>query len=153
MLNYKIKSHRGKAPTNRGKAPTNRTDALCIIELENEIKRVFACIIPDKREMTIVPIICSQVAFNTTIWTDEHRAYSNLKEFDYTHGTVCHKYEFIKLDTGANTQAVEFFNNLLKKGIKSRMGFRTEERENLLKEVFYYFNNRTSLFRKNIDFD
>ncbi|KAG0434332.1 hypothetical protein DMUE_5224, partial [Dictyocoela muelleri] len=39
MLNYKIKSYRGKAST-------NRTDALCIIEFENEIKRVFACIIP-----------------------------------------------------------------------------------------------------------
>ncbi|KAG0439781.1 hypothetical protein DMUE_2192 [Dictyocoela muelleri] len=78
ILKYKIKSHRVRALT-------NRTDALCIVMFENEIKRVFACIIPYKREMIIIPIIFSQVASNTTIWTDEHRAYSNLKEFDYTH--------------------------------------------------------------------
>ncbi|KAG0441287.1 hypothetical protein DMUE_1160 [Dictyocoela muelleri] len=102
--------------------------------------------------MTKVPIMCSQVASNTTIWTDEHRAYRNLKEFDYTHGTVCHKYEFRNLDTGINTQAVECFNNLLKKEIKWRMGVRTEERGNFLKEIFYYYNNRTSYFEKILNF-
>ncbi|KAG0439842.1 hypothetical protein DMUE_2153, partial [Dictyocoela muelleri] len=87
------------------------------IGFENEIKRVFACIISDKRDMTIVLIIFSLVASNTTIWTNEHRAYNNLKEFDFTHDTVCHKYEFIKLDTGLNTQTVVCFNNLLKRKI------------------------------------
>ncbi|KAG0421376.1 hypothetical protein DMUE_6295, partial [Dictyocoela muelleri] len=103
MLNYKIKNHRGRAPT-------NRTDALCIIEFDQKIKRVFACVIPNKEEITLVPIICSQVASNSTIWTDENRAYRNLRELNYTHNTVCHKYEFINRDTGVNTQAVECFN-------------------------------------------
>ncbi|KAG0419991.1 hypothetical protein DMUE_6356, partial [Dictyocoela muelleri] len=115
MLNYKAKSHRGRSPA-------NKTDALCIIEFDTEIVRVFACVIENKLETTLVPIICSQVAANSTIWTDEHRSYAKLNEFDYTHDTVCHKYTFINEDTGANTQAVECFNNLLKKDIKSRMG-------------------------------
>ncbi|KAG0428057.1 hypothetical protein DMUE_5844, partial [Dictyocoela muelleri] len=50
MLNYKVKSHRGRSPE-------NKTDALCIIEYENEIKRVFACVIDNKLELTIVPIL------------------------------------------------------------------------------------------------
>ncbi|KAG0437814.1 hypothetical protein DMUE_3464 [Dictyocoela muelleri] len=109
MLNYKVKSHRGRPLE-------NKTDSLCIIEFGNEIKRVFTTIINDKKELTIVPIICSQVASNSTIWTDEHRAYSNLKDLFYDHKTVCHKYQFINYDTGANTQAVESFNNIKKKG-------------------------------------
>ncbi|KAG0420013.1 hypothetical protein EQH57_0327 [Dictyocoela roeselum] len=100
MLKYRIKSHRIRKST-------NRTDALCIIEFKNEIKRVFACIIENKEEMTIVQMICSQVASNTTIWTEENGAYSNSKGSDYTHNTVCYKYEFINSDIGVNTQAVE----------------------------------------------
>ncbi|KAG0442702.1 hypothetical protein DMUE_0074 [Dictyocoela muelleri] len=50
MVNYKVKS-------NRGRAPENKTDALCLIEYENEIKMVFACVIDNKLELTIVPIL------------------------------------------------------------------------------------------------
>ncbi|KAG0441599.1 hypothetical protein DMUE_0925 [Dictyocoela muelleri] len=63
MLNYKVESHRERSPG-------NKTDALCIIEFENEIKRVFATIIRDQKELTIVPSIYSQVASNSTIWTE-----------------------------------------------------------------------------------
>ncbi|KAG0421195.1 hypothetical protein DMUE_6306, partial [Dictyocoela muelleri] len=104
MLNYKVKSHRGRPAA-------NKTDALCIIEFENGIKNVFATIIENKKESTIVPIICSQVASNSIIWSDEHGAYSNLKDIFEDHKTVCHKYEFINYETGVNTQAVESFNN------------------------------------------
>ncbi|KAG0420347.1 hypothetical protein EQH57_0186 [Dictyocoela roeselum] len=135
-LNYKVKSHRGRPPE-------NRTDALCIIEFYGEIKRVFACIIDNKEEETIVPIICSQVACNTTIWTDEHGAYANLEDYNYVHDTVCHKYNFINENTGVNTQAVECFNNLLKKEIKTRMGVKTGERSKFLKEICSYYNNKT----------
>ncbi|KAG0442627.1 hypothetical protein DMUE_0130 [Dictyocoela muelleri] len=88
MLNLKVKSHRGRSPQ-------NKTDALVIIEYNDVIKRVFACTINAKTEEYIVPIICSQVASNSTIWTDEHGAYHNLKDFNYDHDTVIHKYKFI----------------------------------------------------------
>ncbi|KAG0441771.1 hypothetical protein DMUE_0806 [Dictyocoela muelleri] len=74
MLNYKVKSHRDRALE-------NKTDALCIIEYENEIKKVFACVIDNNLELTIVPILCSQVAANSIILSDEHGAYANLKDF------------------------------------------------------------------------
>ncbi|KCZ78978.1 hypothetical protein H312_03640, partial [Anncaliia algerae PRA339] len=61
MLNFKCKSHRGRSPH-------NRTDALVIAEvLSNKISRVFATIISDKSQSTLVPIIVSQVAANSII--------------------------------------------------------------------------------------
>ncbi|KAG0439310.1 hypothetical protein DMUE_2518 [Dictyocoela muelleri] len=73
MLNFKVKSHRGRSPQ-------NRTDELAIIEYDEGIKCVFACTIDAKTEEYIVLIICSQVASNSTIWTYEHGAYHNLKD-------------------------------------------------------------------------
>lgn len=85
MLNYKFKSHRGRSPQ-------NKTDSLCIIEYKDKTERAFARIIPNKKERTIVPIICIQAANNSIIWTDEHKSYHNLEKYSYYHGTVCHKY-------------------------------------------------------------
>ncbi|KAG0442376.1 hypothetical protein DMUE_0314 [Dictyocoela muelleri] len=98
-----------------GGSPQNRTEVLVIIEYDEGIKRVFACTIDAKTEEYIGPIICSQVSSNYTIWLNEHRAYYKLKDFNYEHDTVIHKYNFINEETGANTQAVECFNNLIKK--------------------------------------
>ncbi|KAG0439782.1 hypothetical protein DMUE_2191 [Dictyocoela muelleri] len=91
MLNYKVKSHRDRFSE-------NKTDALCIIEYENVIKRVFAYLIDNKLELTIVPILCSQVAANSIIWSDEYGAFANLKDYFRDHDTVCHKYQFINYD-------------------------------------------------------
>ena len=71
MLNYKCKSHRGRSPT-------NRTDALCIIEFENEITRVFTRVINDKKATTIMPHILRQVLPGSTIYTDEACVYKSL---------------------------------------------------------------------------
>ena len=134
MLNYKCKSHRGRSPT-------NKTDALCIVEFKDKITRVFASIIPNKKQETIVPIICAQVASNSIIWTDEHKSYSCLSKFGYIHDSVSHKYEFITGE-GVNTQAVESFNNCLKLETKNRKGILTYKRESFLKEFCFYWNNK-----------
>ncbi|KCZ80784.1 hypothetical protein H312_01791 [Anncaliia algerae PRA339] len=138
MLNFKCKSHRGRAPS-------NRTDSLCIVEINRSITRAYATIIPNKKENTIIPIICSQVASNTRIYTDEHKSYSNLRHYDYFHNTMCHKYEFVNSIINANTQAVESFNNCLKLDIKKRKGIKTEKRESFLNEFLFFFNNRNNL--------
>lgn len=135
MLNYKCKSHRGRSPL-------NRTDSLCIIEYEGRILRAFATVIPNKSQNTIVPIICSQVNSGSVVHTDEHGAYFNLRNFNFLHDTVCHKYCFVNKTTGAHTQGIESFHNELKLEIKKRKGVRTNERPNFLREFCFYFNNR-----------
>ncbi|KCZ78374.1 hypothetical protein H311_00594 [Anncaliia algerae PRA109] len=117
MLNYKCKSHRGRSPS-------NKSDSLCIVEVSNKIIRAFATLISDKKESTIVPIICNQVASNSIIWTDEHMAYYNLRSYNFIHQTICHKYEFVNSSNGVNTQAVESFNNCLKLEVKRRKGIK-----------------------------
>jgi transposase-like protein len=140
MLNHAIKSHRGRSPT-------NRADSLCIVEcVERRINRCYARIIPNKLQSTIVPIIRSQVCANSTIHTDEHGAYFNLRSFFSEHGTVCHKYTFVNPVTGVNTQAIESFHNELKLEIKRRKGVLNVKREEFLNEFCFYFNNRSDFF-------
>ena len=109
-------------------------------------KRAFARVIPNKQASTLIPIICSQVASNSTIWTDAHLSYSSLASHNFIHGTVCHKYNFINHLTSVNTQAVESFNNLLKRKIKERMGVRTDLRSTFLNEICWIFNHSNNLF-------
>jgi hypothetical protein len=85
ILNYKCKSRRGRFSS-------NKTDALCIVEVRNSIQKAFECIIPNKRDKTLIPITCSQVADNSTIRTDEHRNYRSLSNYGFIHESLCHKY-------------------------------------------------------------
>ncbi|KCZ79761.1 hypothetical protein H312_02844, partial [Anncaliia algerae PRA339] len=137
MLNFKCKSHKGRSPL-------NKINALCIIEIEEKITRAFAVVTGDKKESTIVPIICDQVAVNSIIWTDQHKSYSNLSKYNFTHRTICHKYNFVN-EAGRNTQAVESFNNIIKQEIKSGKGMETSKRSIFLKEVCFKFNNTYNL--------
>ncbi|KCZ80115.1 hypothetical protein H312_02477 [Anncaliia algerae PRA339] len=139
MLNFKVKSHRGRSPN-------NRSDSLCIVEVRNGIERAFATLIPNKSQETILPIITRQVSSNSTIWTDEHRSYSNLSQLGFFHQTVCHKYEFVNSSNGVNTQSIESFHNEMKNEIKRRKGVKTENRSDFLKEFCFYFNNRSCFF-------
>ncbi|KCZ81782.1 hypothetical protein H312_00822 [Anncaliia algerae PRA339] len=144
MLNFKVKSHRGRSPA-------NRTDALCIIEYNKTITKCFATCIRDKSHETILPIINKVVIPGSKIYTDEHKTYQILTNLGFSHGTVCHKYEFINKKTSANTQAVESFNNYLKYYIKFKKGLEVQRREDFLIEFMWKFNNRGFITEKLFD--
>lgn len=141
MLNYKCKSHRGRNPL-------NKSDALCIIELDGHITKSFACLISNKKRETLIPIILDVVLEGSVVHTDEHRSYFGLSELGFIHKTVCHKYQFVNQLTGAQTQAVESFNNCLKYAIKQRKGVKTVDREEFLLEFVWKFNNRSDRINK-----
>lgn len=144
MLNFKAKSHKGRSTL-------NKSDALCIVEIDGGIKRVYAQTIPNKKQETIIPIIVNQVEPYSIIWTDEHRSYSCLSQLNYLHSTVCHKYEFINHSNGTNTQAVESFHNEMKIFIKKRKGIKTGSRDIFLNEFCFYWNNKNNHFQAIID--
>jgi hypothetical protein len=84
MMNFKIKSHRGRAPS-------NNTNALCIVEVDNttrRIEKVWAEVLPNIQAQTILPIIHARVVEFSVIHTDEHRSYSNLNRSGFIHPTV-----------------------------------------------------------------
>ncbi|KAM0685874.1 hypothetical protein COBT_002911 [Conglomerata obtusa] len=91
-----------------------------MIEYANSITRVYATVIPGKKSETLIPIICRQVASNSVIWTDKHRSYNCLCNFNFFYAIVCHRYEFINTLNGVNTQAAESFNSFIKYELKMK---------------------------------
>ncbi|KCZ77721.1 hypothetical protein H311_01261, partial [Anncaliia algerae PRA109] len=81
--------------SHKGRSVLIKSDALCIVEVKNNIVKTFATIIPNKEKNTIIPIICSNVLHNTMIFTDEHKRYNDLSKLGFKHKTVCHKYNFV----------------------------------------------------------
>lgn len=145
MLNYKVKSHRGRSAY-------NKSDALCIVEVkDNMVKKVWAQVIENKKIETIIPIILEKVVPGSTIYTDEHKSYSVLGKLGFLHGHVCHKYNFVDKDTMVNTQGVESFNNVIKIEIKKRKGVKTYQRGDLLVEIIWKWNNKYELLGKLIE--
>ncbi|KCZ77889.1 hypothetical protein H311_01093, partial [Anncaliia algerae PRA109] len=71
MLNFKVKSHRGRSPA-------DRTDALCIIEYNKTIIKCFATCIRGKSHETILPIICKIIIPDSKIYTNKHITYQIL---------------------------------------------------------------------------
>ncbi|KCZ78515.1 hypothetical protein H311_00449 [Anncaliia algerae PRA109] len=107
MLNNKCKSHRGLLPE-------NKTDSSCIVEVSSKIQGAYATIIPNRKEITIIPTICNQVASNSMIRIDEHKSYFNLNNYSNFHKSIRRRYEFINVLNGVNIQSIELFNNCLK---------------------------------------
>ncbi len=60
----------------------------------------------------MIHLIVLQVLPGLTIWTDEHKTYACLKDFDFTHQSTCHKYKIMNCETDVNTQALKSFNNI-----------------------------------------
>lgn len=123
MLNYGCKSHRGRSPE-------NKSDSISIVEIgEQGIERCFAQVIQNKKSATLVPIILNNVVHGAIIHTDEHRSYACLRIYGYTHGSVCHRYNFVDALTGIHTQHVESFHSVVKYWIKNRRGVETAKRQ------------------------
>ncbi len=57
------------------------------------------------------------------------------------------KYEFVNNENGVNTQAVESFNNFIKRMIKQEIGVVTGVRQRFLNECCFKFNNKNNLFQ------
>ncbi|KCZ76047.1 hypothetical protein H311_02963 [Anncaliia algerae PRA109] len=141
MMNFKHKSHIGRSAN-------NKTAAIYLIGYDNKITKCYAEVIKDKNIETILPIINRVVIPGSFIFTDEHKSYQNLNKQGFLHGTVCHKYEFLNKETGANTQAVESFNNYLKYWIKFKKGVETHRRSDFLVEFTWKFNHKNKIFKK-----
>ncbi|KAI5152772.1 hypothetical protein ENBRE01_2992 [Enteropsectra breve] len=66
-------------------------------------------VVPDRKVVTIGPIIYSYVEIGSTVWTDEHATYlAFFKDNpDFHHETVNHKKNFVNPYTGAHAQNIE----------------------------------------------
>jgi transposase-like protein len=109
----------GKRKYNRG----HRVDgawSIVGVEITDE-RRVFAEVVENRSEETIVNVLQRHVAEGSTIWTDCWKGYRNLsKLFNVNHQTVNHSREFVNKENGVNTNTVEGTNYALKHFIPPR---------------------------------
>jgi transposase-like protein len=109
----------GKRKYNRG----HRVDgAWAIVGVEmTAARKVFAEVVENRSEQTIVDVLQRHIAEGSEIWTDCWRGYSNLSRiFNVIHQTVNHSREFVNQETGVNTNTVEGTNYALKRFIPPR---------------------------------
>ena len=139
MLNYKVKSHRGRGPR-------EQIWCLSIVDTSFLPSRGYYEIVANRRAETLLPIIARVVREGSIISTDEFSSYIRLRDnANYEHRTVCHKYNFVCPITGVHTQHVESNNNKLKRGIKSANGLTSEGRNLYLIEFMFldYYKNES----------
>lgn len=78
----KLKGRRGK-----GAYLKNKTIVLGMVERKGAFR---GTIIPDERQASVFPVIMENVAQGSTVSTDTHTRYWNLKTLGYEHGAVNH---------------------------------------------------------------
>ncbi|XP_022164773.1 uncharacterized protein LOC111029863, partial [Myzus persicae] len=66
-------------------------------------------IVQEKDRATLLPIIKREIEPETTIFSEEWKAYSCLNDHGYIHNTVNHKNNCIDPQTGAETQTMECY--------------------------------------------
>jgi transposase-like protein len=90
------------------------------VELTNE-RKMFAEVVNDRSEATIVSVLSRHVAAESIIWTDCWRGYRNLSRiFGIQHQTVNHSQYFTDPETNVNTNTVEGTNFALKNAVPRR---------------------------------
>jgi len=109
------KDRRAKVITKSG--PGNKTPVMGLLERTSDKKcsRVIACVVPNTKRDTLMPIIRSSVEPGAQVSTDSLHSYHGLKD-DYIHGIVDHATEYV--NGNVHTNGLENFWSLFKRCIK-----------------------------------
>lgn len=99
--------------TKRGRGAPGKTTVFGIIERGGQARMT---VTPDIKTETLMPFIEENVAKRNTVYTDEYRIYSKLKNYGYTHKKILHaRKNYVKGDIHTNT--IEGFWSQLKRSI------------------------------------
>lgn len=120
---------------------TGRADKAVVLGILERDGKVVVKPIADSKRATIQPIIRKHVVINSTVNTDEWKAYKGLK--GYTHHTVNHSAgEYV--DGVAHTNGIENFWSLIHRGINGIYHqVSPKHLHRYCDEYAYRFNNRT----------
>ena len=75
--------------------------------IESNSRKVKMFYVEDRSAETLIPLLRAHVHPDSTIWSDEWRAYGTLGEYFRKHETIKHEINFVDPNTGANTQLIE----------------------------------------------
>lgn len=79
-------------------------------------------IVPDRKSVTLLQIIYEHVEPETIIISDSWSSYEKLKQLNFGHLKVNHKYNFIDPTTGAHTNKIEGLWKQAKEAFKQMNG-------------------------------
>jgi ISXO2-like transposase domain len=82
---------------------------------DKESRQVRAKVVPTVRREVLQKQILDNIAWGSTLHTDEARSYKSLKD-KYVHETVNHAYEYVR--GNVSTNSLENFWSLLKRNLK-----------------------------------
>lgn len=124
---------RGKLQYHRGD-PNARAEPRILFSMVDTItKKCVVRIVPDRKQVTLLPIITRFVHPNATIHSDEAAMYKILGNIGYNHRTVKHKSEFKSAD-GTHTNNIEnlwsnikYVNKKIKGTSENMLALHTDE--------------------------
>ena len=126
----------------QGRSTKTKTPVIAFKQKGGDIK---AFIANDTTSATLSEIIINNIEAGSELHTDEYNAYKFTRKF-WKHKTVNHSIEYVSAD-GINTNSIEGFWSLLKRGIKGNFHFVTKKYlENYVTEFEYRYNNRENEF-------
>ncbi|KCZ75580.1 hypothetical protein H311_03441, partial [Anncaliia algerae PRA109] len=98
------------------------------------------CSIVENRSAVLMPSITSRVVLQgSTIYTDDFKSFNSLRNiYNYNHGIITHKYQFVDPVAGVHTQHVESFNNKVKSKIKEMKGLTDEGRRLFFTRIYVF---------------
>ena len=109
--------------------------------LETGTRQVRAMVVPNVKRVTLQNAILDNVGVGSTIHTDQWMGYGGLAK-QFVHETVNHMTEYVT-EGGVNTQAIENFWSLLKRGLQGTyVAVEAMHMDRYLDEQMFRFNNR-----------
>jgi len=139
------KSRRLKAAAERGKVRRgfiNTDKSVVFGVLDRNLRQVRAKVIPDVKRETLQNEILKQVEIGSSVYTDEHVGYDNLKE-NFVHEVVNHTREYVRGQV--HTQGIDNFWSLLERTLKGTyVAVEPFHLDRYLDEQVFRYNNRAT---------
>ncbi len=99
-----------------GKDKQGEDDKAIVLGMVERHGEIITRVIPNRREVTVAREIVRVVSIGARVATDEAKAFHNLREYGYAHGTVNHAAkEYVRGEVHTNT--IEAFWSWLKRGV------------------------------------
>lgn len=144
---YRFKHKNRKTPGAQGKSGVDKTVVFGAVERGGDVR---ATIVKNTSAETLVPIILRWVKYNSTVYSDEASAYSQLGNW-YDHDFIRHRAkQYVDGDVFTNT--IEGFWGIMKKGLKGVYQWASPKHlQRYVDEFVYRYNTRKLSDRMRFD--
>lgn len=126
----------------RGRGAEGKTPVFGVVERKGSVKTK---VIPNVKQVTLMPLIDSMVSPNSVITTDECNSYNRVKSLGHLHETVRHgRGEYVRGDVHTNT--IEGFWSQFKRSVHGTFhAVSPKHLQAYLNEFSFRYNHRTSV--------